>query len=180
MLGQFKLELSNPCLSEEPEVSGRMPSSGQSLPLRRPVRIDVQPHQFQGTVEGLMPCGSGITRTSSLNDTAVRSELGADVAQSQDSLREDPEVAQDPQTLSGHRVSFASSGPEICSAQEPEDDEEDDRDSFYEPQVVNKTLNRLFNYRILPCKGRPHVKGEPKNLLSNHGFFHILHVMGEG
>ena len=24
------------------------------------------------------------------------------------------------------------------------------------------------------------VKGEPKNFLSNHGFFHILHVMGEG
>ena len=33
---------------------------------------------------------------------------------------------------------------------------------------------------LLPCKGRPHVKGEPKNFLSNHGFFHILHVMGEG
>ena len=48
--------------------------------------------------------------------------------------------------MSGHRVSFASSGPEIRSAQEPEDDEEDDRDSFYEPQVVDKTLNRLFHY----------------------------------
>ena len=29
MLGQFKLELSNPSLSAEPEVSGRTPSSGQ-------------------------------------------------------------------------------------------------------------------------------------------------------
>ena len=143
MLGQFKLELSNPCLSEEPEVSGRTPSSGQSLPLRRPVRIDVQPHLFQGTVEGPMPWGSGITRTSSVSDTTVRSELGADVAQSQDSLREEPEVAQDPQASSGHRVSFASSWPEIRGAQEPE---EDDRNSFYEPQVVDKTLNRLFHY----------------------------------
>ena len=31
--------------------------------------------------------------------------------------------------------------------------------------------NPFITYRILPCKGRPHVKGEPKNLLSNHGFF---------
>ena len=93
-----------------------------------------------------MPCGSVITHTSSVSETAARSELGADVAQSQDSLCEDPEVAQDPQAPSGHRVSFASSGPEIRGAQEPEDDEEDDRDSFYEPQVVDKTLNRLFNY----------------------------------
>ena len=93
-----------------------------------------------------MPCGSGITHTSSVSDTEVRSELGADVAQSQDSLREDPDVAQDPQASSGHRVSFASSGPEIHGAREPEDDEEDDRDSFYEPQAVDKTLNRLFHY----------------------------------
>ena len=136
MLGQFKLELSNLCLLEEPEVSGRTPSCGQSLPLCHPVRIDVQTHRFQGTVEGLMPCGSDITCTSYVIDTAVRSGLGADVAQSQDSLREDPEVAQDPQASSGHRVSFASSGPEIHGAREPE---EDDRDSFYEPQVVDKT-----------------------------------------
>ena len=47
MLGQFKLGLSNPCLSEEPEVSGRMPSSGQYLPLHRPVRIDVRPIGFR-------------------------------------------------------------------------------------------------------------------------------------
>ena len=64
-----------------------------------------------------MPCSSGITCTSSVSDTAVRSELGADVVQSQDSLREDSEVAQDPEASSGHRVSFASSGPEIRGSQ---------------------------------------------------------------
>ena len=106
MLEQFKLGLSNPCLSEEPEVTGCTPSSGQSLPLRHPVRINVQPHWFQGTVEVPMPCSLGITRTSSVSDTAVRSELGADVAQSQNSLCEDPEVAQDPQASSGQRVFF--------------------------------------------------------------------------
>ena len=93
-----------------------------------------------------MPFGSGIARSSSLIDTAVRSELGVDVAQSQDSLHEDPEVAQNPQASSGHRVSLASSRLEIRGVWEPEDDEEDDRDSFYEPQVVDKTLNRLFHY----------------------------------
>ena len=89
-----------------------------------------------------MPCGSGITCNNSVSDTTVRSELGADVAQSQDSLREDPEVTQNPQASSGHRISFAS---EIRGAREPEDDEEDDHGSFYEPQVVDKTLNRLFH-----------------------------------
>ena len=83
MLGQIKLELSNPCFSEELEVLGRTPSSGQSLTLRCPVRIDVQPHRFQGTVEGLMPCGSGITRTRSVSNNVARSELGADVARPQ-------------------------------------------------------------------------------------------------
>ena len=29
---------------------------------------------------------------------------------------------------------------------QPEDDDKDDHDSFYEPQVVDKTLNRLSNY----------------------------------
>ena len=106
MLRQFKLGLFYPCLSEEPEVSGHMPSSSQSLPLRHPVKINVQPHWFQGTIEGPMPCGSGITHTSSVSDTAVRSGLGADVAQSQNSLRQDPEVAQDPQASSGHGVFF--------------------------------------------------------------------------
>ena len=53
---------------------------------------------------------------------------------------------QDPQASSGPRVSFAPSGPEFSGAQEPEDDNEDDRDSICEPQVVDKTLNRLFNY----------------------------------
>ena len=50
--------------------------------------------------------------------------------------------------LRPHQVigfSFAFSGPKIHGAREPEHDGED-RDSFYEPQVVDKTLNRLFHY----------------------------------
>ena len=66
-----------------------------------------------------MPCGSSITHTRSVSDTAARSELGEDVAQPQDSLREDPEIVQDPQASSGPRVSFASSGPEVRGVQEP-------------------------------------------------------------
>ena len=50
--------------------------------------------------------------------------------------------------LRPHQVigfSSASSGPKIHGAREPEDDGED-RDSFYEPQVLDKTSNRLFHY----------------------------------
>ena len=146
MLGQFKLELSNPSLSAEPEVSGHTPSSGQSLPLRRPVGTDVHPHRFQGTVEDPMPCGSGYAHTKSVSHDSARSALGAGSAQPQGSLREYPEVAQDPQPSSGPGVSFVPSGAEFCSAQEPEDEDEDARDSVFEPQVFNKTLNRLFSF----------------------------------
>ena len=69
MLGQFKLELSNPCLSAEQEVSGYTPCSGQSLPLRHPDRDDVHPRQFQGTTEGPMPCGSGYAHTVSVSES---------------------------------------------------------------------------------------------------------------
>ena len=150
MLGQFKLELSNPSLSAELEVSGRMPSSGQSLPLRCPVETDVHPHRFQGTVEGPMPCGSGYAHTRSGNYDSARSALGVGSAQPQGSLRENSEVAQDPQPSSGPRVSFVPSGYEFGSAQGPEDEDEDDdnRDSVFEPQVVDKTLNRLFNFDV--------------------------------
>ena len=93
-----------------------------------------------------MPCSLGFTHTQSVSDCEATSELGVGVAQPQDSLSEDPEVAQDPQPSSGPRVSFAPFGPEFGGVQEPEDEEEDDCDSVFEPQVVDKTLNRLFNY----------------------------------
>ena len=93
-----------------------------------------------------MPCGSGFAHTESGSHGSTRSALGAGSVQPRGSLREDPEVAQDPQPSSGPRVSFAPSGNEFCGAQEPEDEDEDDCDSVFEPQVVDKTLNRLFNF----------------------------------
>ena len=95
-----------------------------------------------------MPCGSGLAHTDSVCDDSARSELSAGSAQSQDSLHEDPEVVQNPRPASGPRISFAHSGPEYSAAQEPEDNDEDDGDSLFEPQVVDKTLYRprLFNY----------------------------------
>ena len=93
-----------------------------------------------------MPCGSGYAHTDSVSESSARSALGAGSAQPQGSLREDPEVAQTPQPSSGPRVSFAPSGAEFCGAQEPEDEDGDDHDSVFEPQAVDKTLNRLFNF----------------------------------
>ena len=51
-----------------------------------------------------------------------------------------PEAAQPPQLASGPRVSFAASGAEVGCAREPEDEEEDDRDSVCETKVVDKTF----------------------------------------
>ena len=82
MLGQFELELSNPYLLAELEASGHTPSSGQSLPLCRPVRrTDVYPHRFQGTVGGPIPCCSGYAHTKSVSHDSARSALGAGSAQ---------------------------------------------------------------------------------------------------
>ena len=66
ILSVYITRITNRSLSAEPEVSGRMPYSGQSPPLCSPVGIDVQPHQFQGTAEGPMPLGSGFAHSNHL------------------------------------------------------------------------------------------------------------------
>ena len=116
MLGQFKLDMSNISFAAEPEVSGRTPISGQSLPLRRPVRTDIHPHQFQGTTEGPMPCGSGYAHLGKSCTLPARSAVGVESEQPQDSLGEDAEAAQAPEASSKPRVSFVS------VEQDPEDE----------------------------------------------------------
>ena len=95
---------------------------------------------------GLMPPGSGFAHLTQVSHGPVRSAVGAGSEQSQDSLCEDPEAAQPPQPSAGPRVSFAASGSEVSFAQELEDEEDDDRDSVCEAQVVDKTFNRLVQY----------------------------------
>ena len=138
MLGQFKIDMSNSSLSAEPEVSGRMPLSGQSPPLRRPVRTDVHPHQSLGTAEGPMPSVSGYAHLTSVSKGSVRSALGVGSEHPRGSLCEDYEAAQAPQPSLGPKVSFAVSGADGGCAREPEDEEES--------QVVDKTFNRLVQY----------------------------------
>ena len=136
LLGQFKLEMTNASFPAELEASGRTPESGQSLPLRCPVRTDVHPHWFQGTAESPMPSGSGNAHLSRVSSGLDRSGVGAEFAQSQDLWIDDPEAAQPPQPSDGPRVSFAASGSEVGFVREPENEEEDDRDSIGESQIV--------------------------------------------
>ena len=134
--------MSNVLFSAEPEVLGRSPESGQSVPLRRPVRTDVHPHRFQGTAKGPMPSGSGFAHLSHVSLGVDRSDVGEGSAQSQDFFDDDPEAVQPPPPSVGP-VSFAASGSEVGFVREPEDEEEDDCDSIGESQVVDKTFNRL-------------------------------------
>ena len=64
---------------------------------------------------------------------------------SRDPPSEGSENAQRPPDPSGPRVAFAqplvSEGPD-----DPEEDEDDDRDSVVEPPVMDKNLSRLMNF----------------------------------
>ena len=146
LLGHFKLELTNASFPAEPEVLGRTPVSGQPVPQRRPVRTTVYPQWFQGIAEGPMPSGSGYAHLSSVNNKSDRLGVGAGFAQSQDVPDYTPDDVQPPQPAGGPRVSFAANGYENVFVREPEDEEEDNRDSIGEAPVVDKTFNRLVNY----------------------------------
>ena len=77
---------------------------------------------------------------------AVRSAVGAGSEQPQESLRGDVEAAQAPGASSKPRVSFVAPGAGVSVTQELEDEEDDDRDSVFESQVVDKTYSRLVQY----------------------------------
>ena len=146
LLGQFKLELANASFAAEPEVLGRTPESGQPVSLRHPVRTAVHPQRFQGTADGPMPSGSGYAHLSHVSTGLDRSSVCVGFVQSQNCRGDDPEAAQPTQPAGGPRVTFAASGSESVFVREPEDEEEDDRDSIGEAPVVDKTFNRLVNY----------------------------------
>ena len=118
---------------------------GQPAPLRRPVRTTVCPQRFQGTVEGPIPTNLGYAHLSHVSVQSDRLGVGAGVAHSQD-VTYTPEDAQPPQPSGESRVSFATSGSKNVCVREPEDEEEDARDSIGEAPVVDRTFNRLVNY----------------------------------
>ena len=61
-----------------------------------------------------MPCGSGYAYTRSGNYDSARSALGVGSAQPQGSLRENSEVAQDPQPSSGPRFHLCPLGMSLA------------------------------------------------------------------
>ena len=138
LLCQFKLELTNASFAAEPEVLGHEPESGQPVPLRHPVRTTIHPQRLQATAEGPMPSGLGYDHLSHVSTGLDRSCVDAGFVQSQDYRDDDPEAAQPPQPAGGPRVTFAASGSESVFVREPEDEEEDDRDSIGEALAVIK------------------------------------------
>ena len=92
-----------------------------------------------------MPTGSGYAHLSHVRAQSDRLRVGVGVVHSPD-VPYTPEDAQPPQPSVGPRVSFATSGSENVSGQEPEDAEELNRDSIGEVPVVDKTFIRLMNY----------------------------------
>ena len=114
--------ITNRSLSAEPEVSGLMPYSGQSPPLRWPISTDVHPYQFQGTAEGLMPLGSGFAHPNYM--------VSAELAQARGIPVGGPEVAQPPLVLHRPRVLFRSLLG-LAWWSEPKDVKENNHDSVF-------------------------------------------------
>ena len=105
------------------------------------------PLQFQSTTGLPVPLGLGFAHPTSSGESLDRVlGVGAEPTQAQDTPVGGPEVAQPPSVLRRPRVSFtASAGPDL-SDQEPEDEEDDNRDSVLAPPAIVKTYDRLINY----------------------------------
>ena len=137
-------KITNRSFSAEPEVSGRTPIHGQSPPLRYTFSTAAHMGQFQCTVGGPMPSGSGFAHSNPGESLDRVLEVGKEPAQAQGISVGNSEVAQPPLALRRLSVSFATSaGPEL-GVQEPED--EDDRDSVEASPAADKTFDRLINF----------------------------------
>ena len=94
-----------------------------------------------------MPLGSGFAHPSTSGESLDRVlGVGPEPAQAQGTLAGGPEVAQPPSVLCRPSVSFVASAEPDLAGQEPEDEEEDDRDSVSPSPVVDKMHDRLINY----------------------------------
>ena len=104
---------SNRPFSDEPEVSGRMPLFGQSLPLRHSVCTDNYLCQFQSGVRGPVPLDSSFAHPSTFGECLDRVlGVGPELVQAQHSFGRIgggggvPEVAQAPAVLRRPSVSL--------------------------------------------------------------------------
>ena len=137
MLDQFKLGITNSSVSGNPGVPGYSVSQTEPPSLRLPVSTEFQRLRFQDGGEDPVPQGAGVPLD--------RPQLGKDAAASRHPPPEGSENAQRPPDPSGPRVAFTQ--PLISEVpHDPEEDEDDDRDSVVEPPVMDKNLSRLMNY----------------------------------
>ena len=143
MLEQFKLGITNSSISGNPGVPGYSVSQTEPLSLRHPVSTEIQRLRFQDGGEDLVPHGLGVAQGA--GEPLARPQLGKNAAASRDPPTEGSENAQRPPDPSGHKVSFTQ--PLVSEAsQDPEEEEDDDKDSVAEPPVLDKTLTRLLNF----------------------------------
>ena len=123
--------ITNCSLSAEPEVPELTPHYGQSPSLRYTVSTAAYTGQFQCTVGGPVPRGSGFAQHISVKSLVRVLRGRCRSEQAQETPIGNPEVAQPPSVLRRPGVSFASSARPNLWGWDPEDGEEDDRDCFW-------------------------------------------------
>ena len=123
-----------------------------------------------------MPHGSGLAQGAGVN--LDRPELGKDAAGSLEPPLEGHENAQRPAGPLGPRVAFVQPLLSECT-RDPEEEEDEDRDSIAEPLVVDKTLSRLFSFIFFffffffLSKSNPRLKGNRKGIIVKDKEFYI-------
>ena len=160
----FSDRFANRSISAEPEVSGHMPPTGQSPPLRHAVSTHVNPVRFQSDAGGPMPQSSGSAHPN-LGEPSIGLGFNSASALYPQASAEAPEAVQAAQVAQAAQAAQidrthsdrlqASAGHQVF-VQEPEDEDEDDQESVLE-FPVDKTFNHLLNfiYEQYP-DSRPH------------------------
>ena len=141
MLDQFKLGITNSSISGNPGVPGYSVSQTEPPSLRHPVSTEIR-LRFQDGGEDPVPHGLGVAQGAGV--PLARPQLGKDAVASRDPPMEGSENAQLPPDPLGPKVSFAQ--PLVSEASQDPEEDDDDRDSFAEPSVVDKTLTKFLNF----------------------------------
>ena len=143
MLDQFKLGITNSSVLGNPGVPRYSVSQTEPPSLRHPVSTEIQQLRFQDGGEDTVPHGLGVAQGGGV--PLARPQIGKDAAASRNPPEEGSKNAQRPPDPSGPKVSFAQ--PLVSETpQDPEEEEDDDKDSVAEPPVMDKTLSRFFDF----------------------------------
>ena len=143
MLEEFKAGINQTSFSEDPAVPGPSVSQTEPPSLQYPVSTKRREGlRFRGSGEDPVPHGSGLAEGV---NASARHSLGAAAEAAQDPPPEDGEKSQRPgvQSDPGFQYGFQT---ETDSAYQPEDDDEEDKDSIADPPVQDRTYARLVNF----------------------------------